>query len=79
MARSVHPLIEARRGQMFPVLEPAEIERLARFGERRSYRAGEHMVATGEVAPGAFVILTGRVEVTQRGRDGQPEPIVRRV
>jgi thioredoxin reductase (NADPH) len=76
MPQSVHPLIEARRGQMFPVLEAAEIERLARFAERRSYRAGEHMVATGEVAPGAFVILRGRVEVTQRGRDGQPEPIV---
>ena len=29
MPQSVHPLIEARRDQMFPVLEPAEIDRLA--------------------------------------------------
>jgi len=37
---------------MFPVLEPAEIDRLARFGQRKSYAAGERLVATGEIAPG---------------------------
>jgi thioredoxin reductase (NADPH) len=76
MAQSVRPLIEARRGQMFPVLEPEEIDRLARFGERRSYAAGDRMVATGEIAPGAFVILKGRVDVTQRGPHGQSDLIV---
>src|SRR5271167_3887341 len=76
MAQSVHPLIEARREQMFPVLEPEEIERLARFGERKSYMAGERIVATGEIAPGALVILRGRVDVTQRGRQGQRALIV---
>ncbi len=75
MPQAVHPLIEARREQMFPVLEPDEIERLARFGERRSYRAGKRMVASGEVAPGAFVILKGRVDVTRRGTEGRPELI----
>jgi thioredoxin reductase (NADPH) len=76
MPQSVRPTIEVRREQMFPVLEPEEIERLARFGERRWYLAGERMVATGEIAPGAFVILAGRVEVTQRGREGHSELIV---
>ena len=76
MPQSVHPLIEARRDQMFPVLEPEDIERLSRFGERRSYAAGERMVATGEIAPGAFVILRGRVDVMQRGTEGHPELIV---
>jgi thioredoxin reductase (NADPH) len=76
MAQSVRPLIEARREQMFPVLEPEEIDRLARFGERRSYAAGDRMVTTGEIAPGAFVILRGRVEVTQRGPHGQSDLIV---
>src|SRR5277367_4450711 len=75
MPQSTIPLIEARREQMFPVLGPEEIERLARFGERKSYMAGERMAATGEIAPGVFVILRGRVDVTQRGREGQPEPI----
>ena len=76
MPQSVHPLIEARRDQMFPVLEPEDIERLSRFGERRSYAAGERMVATGEIAPGAFVILRGRVDVMKRGTEGHPELIV---
>ena len=76
MPQSVHPLIEARRDQMFPVLEPEDIERLSRFGERRSYAAGERMAATGEIAPGAFVILRGRVDVMQRGTEGHPELIV---
>jgi len=57
------------------VLGPEEIERLARFGERKSYMAGERMAATGEIAPGVFVILRGRVDVTQRGGEGQPELI----
>src|SRR5947208_4281936 len=36
-AQSAHPLIATRREQIFPVLEPEEIERLERFGERKSY------------------------------------------
>src|SRR5580700_11536913 len=76
MSRSVHPLIEARRDQMFPVLEAAEIGRLWRFGELKSYAAGERIVATGEIAPGAFVILSGQVDVTQRGVFGHSQPIV---
>src|SRR5271169_5627235 len=75
MPQSVHPLIEARRGQMFPVLEPAEVGRLWRFGELKSYAAGERVVTTGEIAPGAFVILAGRVDVSQRGL-GHSELIV---
>jgi thioredoxin reductase (NADPH) len=75
MPQVPHPLIEARHDQMFPVLEPAEIEQLARFGVRKSYGAGEQVVTTGQVALGAFIILKGRVDVTQRGLE-HPEPIV---
>jgi len=76
MSQSVHPLIEARRDQMFPVLEAAEIGRLWRFGELKSYAAGERIVATGEIAPGAFVILTGRVDIMQSGGLGHSQRIV---
>jgi len=76
MPPSERPLIEGRRDQMFPVLEPAEIDRLARFGERKSYAAGERIVATGEIAPGAFVILTGRVDIMQSGGLGHSQLIV---
>src|ERR1700726_2270129 len=76
MSQSVHPLIEARRDQMFPVLEAAEIGRLWRFGELKSYAAGERIGATGEIAPGAFVILTGRGDIRQSGGLGQSQLIV---
>jgi thioredoxin reductase (NADPH) len=76
MPQSEHSLIEARYDQMFPVLEPAEIDRLARFGERKSYAAGEQIVATGEIAPGAFIILSGQVDVMQGGTLRHSEPIV---
>ena len=76
MSQSVHPLIEARRDQMFPVLEASEIGRLWRFGELKSYAAGERIVATGEIAPGAFVILTGRVDIMQSGGLGHSQLIV---
>ena len=75
MPQSVQ-LIEARRDQMFPVLEPAEIGRLWRFGELKTYAAGERIVATGQIAPGAFVILAGRVDVMQSGGLGHSRLIV---
>src|SRR5438876_192547 len=76
MAAPARPLIETRYGQMFPTLEPAEVERLRRFGERRAYRAGERLVATGEISPGMFVVLTGEVAITQHNALGHDEAIV---
>jgi thioredoxin reductase (NADPH) len=75
MPQALHPTIEARRDQMFPVLEPIEIERLTRFGERKSYAPGARIFTTGEVAPGAFIILAGRAEASQHRLD-RSEPIV---
>jgi len=59
-----------------PALEPAEVGRLWRFSELKSYAAGDRIVTTGEIAPGAFVILAGRVEVTHRATPGHSELIV---
>ncbi|HTO41194.1 MAG TPA: FAD-dependent oxidoreductase, partial [Rhizomicrobium sp.] len=59
------PILELRREQMFPALEPDDVSRLERFGERAHYEAGERMVCTGEVSKGLFVILSGSVEVSQ--------------
>ena len=76
MAESPHPVIETRYAQMFPTLEPAEIDRLRRFGETRTFGAGERLVETGEVSPGMFVILDGEVAVTQHNALGRDQPIV---
>ena len=76
MPALARPVIETRYGQMFPVLEPAEVDRLHRFGERRAYRAGERLVTTGEVSPGMFVVLRGEVAITQHNPLGREEAIV---
>src|SRR5918998_3203376 len=69
-------LIATRGAQMFPLLTDHELTRLARFGEPRSYRAGEMVVRTGETGPGLLLILAGQVKVEQRDRTGVSSPIV---
>ena len=61
-ARSV---FDTRYDQVFPRLEPVELERLRRFGEARSYAAGAYLARTGEVSPG--MLVPGGVH--GRGRD----------
>jgi len=50
---------------MFLRFTDAEIERLSRFGELHSYRAGEMLARVGEAGPGVMLILSGQVEVTR--------------
>jgi len=76
MPSSPDVLTATRHHQMFPVLEASEIGRIARLGERRTYAAASHIFTTGEVPVGAFVLLSGRVDITQRNRHAEPELIV---
>jgi len=69
------PTYASRADQMFLRFSDEEIERLARFGEPRSYRAGDMLARTGEVGPGLMLILSGRVEVSQT-TGGQKKHIV---
>src|ERR1700687_5794100 len=69
--------IDTRREQMFPKLEPCEIDRLRRFGQVRRYRPGEALFVTGEVAPGMFVLIKGSVRVIRRDALGHSAPIVK--
>ena len=73
---SADALIAERGEQMFPTLNADEIDRLCRFGEPRSYSAGEAVVRAGEVGPGLALILEGEIEVTQRGETGRTRHIV---
>ncbi|TPN83581.1 cyclic nucleotide-binding domain-containing protein [Mesorhizobium sp. CU2] len=76
MAPVVSPTIANRRDQMFPILTDADIERMRRFGEARSYAAGEHMVTAGTVSPGLILILSGKADITQAGGLSPREAIV---
>ncbi len=57
---------DSRHDQMFPVLAPADIARLSRFGKEKSFKAGDYLVSNGETVPGMYLILAGTVAVTQR-------------
>jgi thioredoxin reductase (NADPH) len=61
---------------MFPRLTDDELARLSRFGERRTYGAGESVARVGEVPPGLQLILAGQLEVTQHGDSGKGEHII---
>ena len=69
-------LLTATRGaQMFLRFNDDEIERLARFGQPRSYKKGDVLARVGEVGPGLMLILAGAVEVTQQS-NGEKKIIV---
>jgi thioredoxin reductase (NADPH) len=69
-------IINTRRDQMFPVLDPEDIERISRFGKVRAYRSGEAIFTVGHVSPGVVMVLSGKIDVTQHDESGQRTLIV---
>ena len=57
---------EQRHDQIYPALDPLEIERVRRFGNLHSFAAGESLWRIGEIASGLIVVLAGKVAVTER-------------
>src|SRR6266851_5321802 len=76
MSIPMQSIIDTRRHQMFPVLDPSEIERVRRFGKVRSYGAGEALAKVGDAGHGLSVILAGKVDITQHDELGRRTPIV---
>ena len=73
------PSIDPRDEKMFPKFSAGDIDRLNRFGQVQRFAKGEPLFVTGEVAPGTFVLRTGRVRVTRRDPLGHLAPIVEQV
>jgi len=72
----VQPDLIATRGpQMFPHLTDDEIARLCKFGEPRSFAAGDMVARIGDAGSGLFLVLSGRIEVS-RDEGGRAAPIV---
>jgi thioredoxin reductase (NADPH) len=69
-------IIDTRHDQMFPTLQPLEIERVRRFGDMRSFEVGEPLAKVGKVGRGLSIILAGRVEVTRYVRSDHRAHIV---
>jgi thioredoxin reductase (NADPH) len=76
MSVPTRSIIDTRRDQMFPIMEPAEIERMRRFGEAHSYGAGEALAKVGKVGSGLMIILAGKVDVMQHNESGRRDLIV---
>src|SRR6185295_4074172 len=70
------PSWEARREQMFPVLDPDEIAHMARFGTPRRFADGERVMQTGKATPGSYLVVSGRIRVTGRDAHGHDFPVV---
>src|SRR4051812_32672775 len=73
-AASFH--LDERGDQVFPQLTEAEITRIARFGTTLRYAPGDLLFTAGEPRLGTFVILQGRVTVSQRNGLGQSRPLI---
>ena len=65
-----------RLEQTFPTLTDAEIARMRRFGELRSYKHGKCLFETGKPGPGMFVLLSGHVAITARDGLGHITPVI---
>src|SRR5215471_12059575 len=75
MALQGQSIREQRHDQIYPALDPLEIEQMHRFGNRRSFAAGESLWTAAQIAPGLMVILAGRVAVTERDQFDNHKPI----
>jgi thioredoxin reductase (NADPH) len=67
--------METRHDQVFPILAPAEVDRIRHFGQAHAYAAGETVVSTGSRGHGLIVVLSGRVAVTRRDGAGHDLPV----
>src|SRR3984893_9783100 len=68
--------LEMRRDQMFPVLEPDEVERLRRFGTVAAYAEGDSLFRAGEIDLGMFMILQDNGAVSRKDARGHAQLIV---
>jgi thioredoxin reductase (NADPH) len=68
--------METRRPQMFPTLTDAQVARLARVGEERTFAAGELVFDQGQLGVPIHVILEGAIEIVHPGPGSSEQLIV---
>jgi thioredoxin reductase (NADPH) len=69
-------IADTRQDQMFPTLNPSEIERVRRFGQLRTFAPGEALAKVGDRSGALSIVLFGEIEVTRHNLSGRPAPIV---
>jgi thioredoxin reductase (NADPH) len=70
-------IIETRREQMFPMLDPGQVETAKRFasGPPRDFAPGEIVFDIGDRQAPAWLVLKGSIDVTRRNALGGETPI----
>ena len=69
MAETPYPV--ERREQMFPVLTPAQLQRVAHYGTRRTVRDGEVLFRQGDEGVHFYVILRGELDIVRPDGEGE--------
>ncbi|HEX4369952.1 MAG TPA: FAD-dependent oxidoreductase [Rhizomicrobium sp.] len=72
MAGEAQSVFETRKDQAFPVLPPADIDRLKRFGTARHYGAGAEIARAGQTTEGLILVLSGQVRVLPHNAPDKP-------
>src|ERR1700678_3220318 len=60
-----------RQAQAFPVLTPAQIDRIRPYGTARTVRAGEILFEPGQLGMPCFVVLSGKLEILMTRLSGE--------
>src|SRR6478609_2387561 len=63
----------AREAQTFPLLDPAMIDRVARYGSEERFAAGAPVFSRGERSVDFFVVLEGSIEIFDVDADDRPQ------
>ncbi len=65
MSESMLPSINTpdRQAEVFPVLTPAQIDRIRPYGTVRAVRAGEILFEAGDLGLPCFVVLSGKLDI----------------
>jgi thioredoxin reductase (NADPH) len=65
------PLTSSRVEQIFPILTPAQINRIAVHGHTRAIQPGEVLVEQGDSAVPFFVVVSGELEIVRPSCAGE--------
>lgn len=55
-----------KQAEAFPVLTPAQIDRIRPYGTARTVRAGEILFEMGQLGMPCFVVLSGKLDIVMR-------------
>ena len=60
-----------RQAEAYPVLTPAQIDRLRPYGNIRSVKAAEVLFEPGKSGMSCFVVLSGKLDIVVSGLSGE--------